>query len=377
MKFINNYIDQATNANFYKKENGDIVYFPFGVFGKGRLIQDNEQYTQIFVFVRKMIVFGFIFGLLCALLINLVKSSLASVSLLLVLLTLRNIFAVKRMIRNLPIVDDKFKFGRGMTNATKALGPRFIKAVLALCVVAIGIGAVSLLTGYQAHSRSAVYDVLLVVLGAVCLMIYTVIYRLRQKAEQPEQQKTQVALPENVAIIDSTPATKFIAILFVSAVCYFIVDQFYWAKEFYAENPPYWQMVFSAAFSALLVYLALSRVEPNRKNTWQYALLFGFGLGLASYSFMLRLNQWSDEKGLNSYTYFLTSPNSWRAENTQLPGLVFSAEDSDWWKHFSIGDSYEFELRKGGLGFWQVNMSKIYIDQARYYNCKKRPSCPL
>lgn len=52
-----------------------------------------------------------------------------------------------------------------------------------------------------------------------------------------------------------------------------------------------------------------------------------------------------------------------------IAGLRLYRKSSDWWRQYEPGDTHTFELRRGGLAIWQVNMSRIYDDQQRYYDC--------
>ena len=60
---------------------------------------------------------------------------------------------------------------------------------------------------------------------------------------------------------------------------------------------------------------------------------------------------------------------------TNLNELDPTRYDSEWWRQYKPGDTYTFELRRGGLGIWQVNMTKIYDAQKRYYRCGGVLSC--
>ena len=42
-----------------------------------------------------------------------------------------------------------------------------------------------------------------------------------------------------------------------------------------------------------------------------------------------------------------------------LPVLRFP-RDADYWRQFKLGTTHQFELRKGGLGFYQVNMQPVH-----------------
>ncbi len=116
-----------------------------------------------------------------------------------------------------------------------------------------------------------------------------------------------------------------------------------------------------------MVFVLLRLIEPERKDTVLYALLFGLGAGLAANPFLVRLNAWTDLGGLKSHEYRLNEELVWNATNGGAPDLDLYLSSSDWWQQHKPGDTYTFELRKGGLGFWQVNMIPVYNDQKAFY----------
>jgi hypothetical protein len=165
---------------------------------------------------------------------------------------------------------------------------------------------------------------------------------------------------------DVTPLTAIVAFVFVALVFSFIIDIYFTANEFYADYVPYQLISLSALTGFMIVHLALRHFEPERRNSALYALLFGLGIGLAAYPLLARINAWTDNAGLHAYEYWLDTDYVWRATEPGTPDLDIYLSGSRWWRQFHPGDSYTFELRKGGLGFWQVNMSPVYEAQKHY-----------
>jgi len=165
---------------------------------------------------------------------------------------------------------------------------------------------------------------------------------------------------------DVTPLTAIVAVIFVALVFLFIIEIYFTANEFYTDFVPYQLIGLSALFGFLIVHLALRHFEPERKNSALYALLFALGIGLAAYPLLARVNAWTDTAGLHGYAYRLDTDYVWRSTEPGTPDLDMYLSGSRWWRQFHPGDSYTFELRRGGLGFWQVNMSPVYKAQRRY-----------
>jgi hypothetical protein len=165
---------------------------------------------------------------------------------------------------------------------------------------------------------------------------------------------------------DVTPLTAIVAVIFVALVFTFIIEIYFTANEFYADFVPYQLIGLSALFGFLIVHLVLRHFEPERKNSALYALLFSLGIGLAAYPLLARVNTWTDTTGLQDYEYRLGTDYIWHSREPGAPDLDMYLSGSRWWSQFHPGDSYTFELRKGGLGFWQVNMSPVYEAQKHY-----------
>ena len=165
---------------------------------------------------------------------------------------------------------------------------------------------------------------------------------------------------------DVTPLTFMIAAVFVALVCSFIIEIYFAASEFYAGDPPWLLIVLSMLLGSFLVLRALRHFEPERKNSALYALLFGLGVGLAAYPFLVRINAWTDNDGLHEFDYRLGTDYVWHAVLPGTPDLEMYLSGSHWWRQFVPGDSYTFALRKGGLGFWQINMTPVYESQKKY-----------
>jgi hypothetical protein len=187
--------------------------------------------------------------------------------------------------------------------------------------------------------------------------------------------KTDERVNSRPQLEGATPATLGIAVAFMACVGYFIVEHYFTAKEYYAEVPPYLAMFLASMAGVGLVFVLLGRLEPGGANHAAFAVLFGLGIGLAAYSFIPRLNILTDKDGLREYVYTLNSEYVWQPATPALPELHLYLKSSDWWRQYETGDTYTFVLRQGGLGIWLVNMSKIYDDQKRYYDCDGVLSC--
>lgn len=178
----------------------------------------------------------------------------------------------------------------------------------------------------------------------------------------PEESVAPPAPPDG---INASRMAQAVAVVFVGLVLYFIFDMYFGFGEYYAGTTP-WHMFAAVAVIGLGLAAVLLHVAGHLSSQGKLiAMLFGAGAGLASYPFLLRVNAWTDPIGMQSYSYTLAERDTWVAEE-DVPDLVFDI-GSDYWNQFTPGDSKRFELRRGGLDFYQVNMLPIYAEQRDFY----------
>lgn len=171
-----------------------------------------------------------------------------------------------------------------------------------------------------------------------------------------------------------TPATLKIAITFFVCVLYFFGEIYLWGSEYYVLTPPYIGLGFISIVLSIAAYLFLKKQEPERTDSATYALLALIGFALSSYALIPRLNIITDSGGVKNYSYTLDENHIWK-NSKGLPPLDVYLSITEYWQQYKPGDEYTFQLRKGGLGIWLVNMDKIYDDQKRFYDCNGLTSC--
>ena len=109
---------------------------------------------------------------------------------------------------------------------------------------------------------------------------------------------------------------------------------------------------------ALLTYSATISSQTIRD--------LGCALAAALYPGLLRVNQLTDRGGLVSHRYALQADLSLKPVEDGLPVLRFPRY-ADYWAHFARGSLHEFALRRGGLGFYQVDMAPVNEDMRAWY----------
>lgn len=156
-------------------------------------------------------------------------------------------------------------------------------------------------------------------------------------------------------------ATALVLLLLVYAVLDLALNE-----EIHAVEPPLALFVVAGAVAALAAMAWLSSTHVPRAETLGLSLLLGGAAGFALYPGALRLNQATDSEGLRAYDYRLTGYVEFTPSDPGLPVLSFP-RDADYWRQFTLGTTHRFELRKGGLGFYQVNMQPVHARMREYF----------
>ena len=97
------------------------------------------------------------------------------------------------------------------------------------------------------------------------------------------------------------------------------------------------------------------------------AVLAGAAFGAALYPGLLRINAPTDTEGLTVHEYRMTAPSHFAPVREGLPLVDFPERHAEFWSSQPAGTIEKFELRKGGLGFYQINMRPIYDRIESFY----------
>ena len=140
--------------------------------------------------------------------------------------------------------------------------------------------------------------------------------------------------------------------------------------ETYAAQPPYGWFAFAGLLVAILVARSLRKGKIPLPESVVLGVLLGTLFGASLYPGLLRINQLTDTTGLWSYRYRLQAGGSLTPLRVGPPVLTFP-RFADYWTSFEVGSVHEFHLRKGGLGFYQIDMAPVNKAMRRYY--RKEP----
>lgn len=156
-----------------------------------------------------------------------------------------------------------------------------------------------------------------------------------------------------------------LAAVFVVLVVYAIADTAI-GSETYAGAPPYFLCMAAGMLVAGLSWIWLRGGAVPVPERAFVALFVGAALGAALYPGLLRLNQLTDREGLQSYRYTLEADLSLTPLEPGLPALRFM-RDFDYWMQFPRGSIHTFRLRRGALGFYQIDLAPLHEDLRRFY----------
>ena len=166
--------------------------------------------------------------------------------------------------------------------------------------------------------------------------------------------------------LEKNPHALAVVIAFFVLFLYALGDTFVFGHEIYADQPPYPLFVAAGILAAIAAALWLRRAQVPVAESLGVALLFGGALGAAFYPGALRINALTDVEGLQYYEYQLTPALTLSPFSAGLPTLAFPRY-ADYWSQLKAGSVHYFELRRGGLGFYQLNMQPVEQTLREYY----------
>lgn len=182
--------------------------------------------------------------------------------------------------------------------------------------------------------------------------------RMGVKVERHEAPRAGFALERNRASLGAL-------MLIFALIAYAIVD-FMVNTETYAVKPPAVLYVLAGALVMLACAITLALKEVPSAEAWGVSVVLGAAFAAALYPGLLRVNQVSDQEGLKPQQYRLDDYVLFKALDPRLPDLVF-IDDHEYWQQFPRGSQHEFLLRKGALGFHQVDMGPVHARMRKFY----------
>jgi hypothetical protein len=171
--------------------------------------------------------------------------------------------------------------------------------------------------------------------------------------------------------LEDNPWTGGMTVLLLVLLGYALVDSFIVKTEVFAGRPPLGVYVAGGLLAAVAAAALLFRERLPVYVCILLSAMIGTAFAAASHPALLRINQWTDETGLDDYVYVRQPDGVYRPENPALPSLSMDYP-ADYWAQFRPGSKYAFALRKGGLGFWQLSEVPLRDAYLEYYEAQRK-----
>lgn len=165
--------------------------------------------------------------------------------------------------------------------------------------------------------------------------------------------------------LESSRVAIAVAAAVIGFLLYAVADLMF-KTEAYAVEPPVQLFILAGGLAFLAGAGILAAAGVPRAETIGVALLFGAASGFALYPGALRLNQITDADGLRAYPYRMKQHVQWEPRDGKLPALAFT-DFLEYWQQFKPGAEREFLLRRGALGFWQVELAPVREEMKAFY----------
>ncbi|MBI3777404.1 MAG: hypothetical protein HY274_00550 [Gammaproteobacteria bacterium] len=145
--------------------------------------------------------------------------------------------------------------------------------------------------------------------------------------------------------------------------------------ETYAGFLPWTIWTLAGVAAAVLAYRWLSGAKLPPVIAIALSLMIGLDAGLAMYPGLLRLNRYTDTAGAQPHEYVLREYVRLEPLEAGLPVIEFG-QGIEYWQQFKPGASYTLYLRRGGLGFYQIDLAPVYAETRAFYGKRSIHSAP-
>jgi hypothetical protein len=171
--------------------------------------------------------------------------------------------------------------------------------------------------------------------------------------------------------LEDSPWSSGMSVALLVLLGYALVDTFILKTEVFAGKPP---VEIYAAGGLLVAAVAAFLLFRTRLPVYVCLLLpamLGLAFAAALHPALLRINQLTDTIGLAGYVYVRQADGRYLPEDDGLPPLVLDYP-TDYWAQFQPGSTHEFQLRRGGLGYWQLSEVPLKEAYHNYYETQRK-----
>jgi hypothetical protein len=154
--------------------------------------------------------------------------------------------------------------------------------------------------------------------------------------------------------LDAHPHSRA-ALLLILGTFFYLNTETISAREIYVAGAFWVWYIGIGCLAAGLATLWLHWARVPTGESLGLAMILGVVLAIALFPGALRLNQLTDTKGLRPYTYVLQPDRSLEPRDQALP-TVRLERYYEYWQRLEPGSVSRVYLRRGGLGFYQVDL---------------------
>lgn len=155
-------------------------------------------------------------------------------------------------------------------------------------------------------------------------------------------------------------ATALIFVLLTYAIVDFVAN-----PEIYLKEPSWIIYIIIAGIAAVTSAWVINRGKASTGTSIVFGLFLGVIFGVAAYPGMMRVNQFTDTKGLQNYDYKMGYDGVLKSPHEEIPDVTMKA--NKYWGSFKTGERYTLRIRKGGLGFYQLDMNDVYRRMRKWH----------
>lgn len=150
---------------------------------------------------------------------------------------------------------------------------------------------------------------------------------------------------------------------------YAVLDAFFLGSFMPLEPLPAGPFV-GATVAAALIALVSGRGAPARER-WAVGMLLVVAVTGAVYPGLLRLNSMTAEPQI--VTYQAVGPGQFESAEPGRPDLDLRKLDiAEYWAEYPPGSEYDFELLKGTVGFYQLDLSPLFARTREFYSTRSQ-----
>lgn len=160
--------------------------------------------------------------------------------------------------------------------------------------------------------------------------------------------------------LENNPRSATVALAIVALLVYAFADLVV-NSETYLARPPYLWFVACGAVAGALAFLWLRAAKLPGGVAASLALVWGGVFAIAAFPLALRANQLTDTRGLQVYVYQYMPPANFRAADDAMPDMELRRFD-DYWATLAPGSLRLFAIRRGALGFYQIDLAPVYSE---------------